>query len=335
MSGSQKNRRPTQRTIAAKAGFSVGTVSRALADDPLIAPETRALVYRIARELGYTPDRAAQRLRTGRSNVIGLILPPHEEILGFGTSLIRGISTVLSGTRYHLVVFPDFDTEQTDAQVQRVVKEGLADGILFSRTEPNDLRVRYLLEEDFPFVCHGRTELASKHAFVDFDNLEFARVAAKGLVAKGASNLAILMPPEGLTFRNHLMQGFMSAVRESGVNYEILDGVTLDSSPTCIEAAIKQRFSMPNRPDGLILPGEMSGLASLAAIQDLGLVMGKDVHVVVKQTSGIFDFVRPRIPSLYEDLTAGGEMMAKLLLRRIAGEPSEDLQFLQAVNETA
>ena len=241
---------------------------------------------------------------------------------------------MLSGTPYHLVVMPDFDMEQSDAQVRRIVREGLADGILFSRTEPNDLRARYLLEADFPFVCHGRTELASKHPFVDFDNLEFARIAVKELVAKGASNLMILMPPEGLTFRNHLMQGFMSAIRESGVKYEILDTVTLGSTPDSIEAAIKQRFARSDRPDGLILPGETSGLASLAAIQDLGLVLGKDVHVVVKQTSGVFDFVRPRVPSLYEDLTAAGEMLANLLLQRIAGEPSENLQFLQPVSET-
>jgi LacI family transcriptional regulator len=329
----QKTQRPTQRTIAEKAGVSVGAVSRALANDPLMAEETRSLVRRIAEEVGYTPDRAAQRLRTGRTQVISLILSPHEEILGYGTSLIRGITSALKDTPYHLVVMPDFGLEEPDTLVRRIVRDGLADGILFSRTEPDDYRVRYLLEADFPFVCHGRTELATQHPFVDFDNFEFARRAAESLVAKGANHLAILLSPRKFTFSNHLLHGFMATVRDSGVKHEIIEGATLDSPSETIEAAIRRRFGEADAPDGLILPGEVSGLAALAAIQDLGLVPGRDVHLVAKQTTGLFGLVRPRVPSLYEDLAAAGETMAGLLLRRLTGEPAATLQSLQPVTE--
>lgn len=71
----QKSRRPTQRTIAEKAGVSVAAVSRALANDPLMAESTRKKIHQIAVDLGYSPDRAAQRLRTGKTNVISLVLP--------------------------------------------------------------------------------------------------------------------------------------------------------------------------------------------------------------------------------------------------------------------
>lgn len=329
----RRTRRPTQRTIAEKAGLSVGAVSRALADDPLIANETRALVRKIAQEVGYTPDRAAQRLRTGRTNVISLILPPHDEILGFGTSLIRGISTVLNGTSYHLVVMPDFGQDQSETLIRRVVRDRLADGILFSRTEVDDRRIRFLLEADFPFVCHGRSELATAHPFVDFDNAEFARKAVRHLVDCGASRLAILLPSRNFTFANHLLQGFMSMVRETGVDHQIIEGVTLDSTPESIETAMRRIYERPGGPDGLIMPGEVSGLAALAAIQDQGLVPGRDVHLVVKQTTGIFDLVRPRVPSLYEDLASAGESLAGLLIRRIAGEQAANLQYVQGAGE--
>ena len=331
----RENARPTQRTIAQKAGMSVATVSRALADDPLMAQETRALVRRIADEIGYVPDRAAQRLRTGRTNVISLILPPHEEILGFGTSMIRGISNVLRDTPYHLVVMPDFGQEAPDHTIRRIVHNGLADGVLFSRTEPDDSRIKYLLEADFPFVSHGRTELATPHPFVDFDNRDFARAAAVSLIEAGAGKLAILLPPQRFTFAHHLLQGFMQVARETGVQHEILDGATLESHPSEIEAAIRKRFQEPDAPDGLILPGETSGLAALAAIQDLGLVPGRDVRLVVKQTAGFFDSVRPRVSSLYEDIAEAGETMARFLLRRIGGEPAAALQFLQPIAKSA
>ena len=72
-----KSKRVTQRNIAKKLGISVAAVSRALADDPLISADTRASVQQVADDMGYVPDRAAQRLRTGRTNVICLILPPN------------------------------------------------------------------------------------------------------------------------------------------------------------------------------------------------------------------------------------------------------------------
>ena len=80
--------RPTQRTIAEITGLAVTTVSRALAGDEKIAERTRHQVAEVAREIGYVPDRAAQRLRTGRSNVIALVLDPHSEILGFSSTKI-------------------------------------------------------------------------------------------------------------------------------------------------------------------------------------------------------------------------------------------------------
>ncbi|OUS39070.1 LacI family transcriptional regulator [Rhodobacterales bacterium 56_14_T64] len=331
MSEPSKTKRPTQRTIAAKMGISVGAVSRALANDPQMAEETRALVQKMAKELGYSPDRAAQRLRTGRTQVINLILPPHEEILGFGTLLIRGISARLENTGYHLVVLPDFGPDKSAEQIQRVVRDRLADGIIFSRTTPDDNRIKFLLEADFPFVSHGRSELATPHPFVDCDNYAFARQAAETLIDRGAKRLGILLPPERFTFRQHLLHGFMTAVRTAGVDYEILDGISLDSDANAISANIQKRFAAPDAPDGLVLPGDVSGLAALAAIQDLGLVPGRDVQLVVKQTSGVFDLVRPKIASLYEDLSEAGEKLADLLLKRIAGAPVSELQYIQPI----
>lgn len=328
-----KGKRTTQRSIAEAVGISVGAVSRALSGDPLISVETRKLVKKTAHDMGYVPDRAAQRLRTGRTSVVSLILPPHEEILGFGTSLVRGISSGLGLTQYHLVVMPNFNVETTDAAVRRIVENGLADGIIISRSEPNDVRIKYLIEKDFPFVSHGRTELATQHPYVDFDNHAFAYHAVKELEAKGADRLMILLPPEHLTFSHHLQHGFMSAVRETGVDYEEMNVVTLDSEPEQIAAAIRARFSAPSPPNGLILPGDTSALAALAALDDIGCRPGKDVHLMVKQTSGVFGFVRPKVLSVFEDIAAAGELMAQFLIKRIDGADVQQLQFVQDIEE--
>lgn len=64
-------------------GLGVTTVSRALKDAPEIGPETRKRVQLIARQIGYRPNRAGVRLRTGKTNVIALVLNTQDEIMGF------------------------------------------------------------------------------------------------------------------------------------------------------------------------------------------------------------------------------------------------------------
>src|SRR5882724_13045484 len=96
--------RPTLKTISEITGLGVTTVSRALKDGPELRSETKARVRAVAAELGYRPDRAGVRLRTGRTFVIGLILDQTVAIAEFERRIILGVSQVLYGTAYHLVV---------------------------------------------------------------------------------------------------------------------------------------------------------------------------------------------------------------------------------------
>ncbi len=322
--------KPTLKTLADLTGLAVTTVSRALADAPQIAFETRQRVRKAAEEIGYLPDRAAQRLRTGRTNVISLVLDPHEEILGYATSMINGLTEALRGTPYHLVITPHFsDTPQIEP-VRHIIRNRMADGIVFTRTEPSDERVKLLLEHDFPFICHGRTELATPHPFVDFDNFQFAYRASQKLIATGARKLCIILPPERFTFAHHMRHGFMTAIREEGIDFDIPSEVTLDSKSDEIRQAFHHRLAASDRPDGIICGGEVSAMAAMAACYDKGLELGKDIGLVAKQTSGLFDQIRPRVETIYEDLAEAGATMGKLLLRRIADHPP--VGELQAVH---
>jgi LacI family transcriptional regulator len=324
----RKSGKPTLRTIADLAGLAVTTVSRALSDDPLINHETRRRIAQIAAEIGYAPDRAAQRLKTGRTNVISVLLDPHEEILGFGTSIMLGITNALAGTPYHLIVMPNFVKSSNVEAVQYIVRNNLADGLIFTRTEPLDPRVRLLIESDFPFVTHGRTEFSTPHAFVDYDNFAFAYEAARRLIAKGRSKLTIILPPSRLTFAQHMRHGFMTAVREAGIACEIPENLDLDSPARAIRDHFRKRASQDDAPDGLICPGEVSAMAAVTGLYEAGRMLGREYDIVAKQTSQLLTDIQPGVDTIYEDLTAAGEHLGRMLLRRIGGESAGSLQLL-------
>jgi LacI family transcriptional regulator len=321
-------RKPTLKTIAGETGLALTTISRALADDPKIAAATRERVARVAVELGYVPDRAAQRLRTGRTNVIALALSPHEEIIGFRGSIIAGLSDALQGTAFHISMMPYTLSDDPLRPIAHIVRNRLADGVVFAGTRPDDDRARLLLDEDFPFVSHGRTALGDRHPWVDYDNAAFAEMAVDRLVTRGRRRIVLIPPRADNTFAAHMAEGFRSAAARHGVATETIPGATLATPADRLHALIGERMRAIDPPDGFICPGEVLAMAVLAALSDGGWRPGKDVDVIAKQTSSVFDQFRPRIDTIYEDLRASGRAIGELLLRRIAGEPPEGLHML-------
>lgn len=321
--------KPTLKTVARMTGFAITTVSRALANDPQIASATRKTIAEAAASIGYLPDRAAQRLRTGRTNVISLVLDPHSEILGFGESLITGIAEVLHGTKYHLTITQYRLGEDPLIPIRYIVRNKLADGVLFARTEPHDARVAMLIEENYPFVTHGRTALG-QHSWVDYDNDEFAFRAVLRLAEKGRRHVGIVPPPSKFSFREHMLAGFARGLAHAGITGNVMESADLSTSPEELSRLATAWFNQPDRPDGFICPGEIPTMAIYAAIFDSGLHIGKDIDLIAKKTSPVFDMFRPKIEMIKESIEVSGRDLARALLAQLSGEPAETLQILQA-----
>ena len=328
MADQRTRERPTLRTIAEETGFAVTTVSRALKDDPRIAAKTRKAVAEAAEKLAYVPDRAAQRLRTGRTKVISVLLNLEHEFIGFADELLGGIIEAFRSTDFAISVMPEFDSPDRLNAIRNIIRNNLADGVILTRTEPFDDRVRLLHEANLPFVTHGRTEFTTPHAWVDFDNEAFARNAVQRLVEQGRSHVLMVMPDTRYTFAQHLRYGFLTAAREAGITFEIPDEVTLETPSEDIADFLQARYSADNPPDGHVCVGEVVAMATLSALHDSGVAPGRDATVLAKQASPTFKHVRPRIETVPEDVRETGRHLGALLLRQINGEPPEGLHTL-------
>ena len=324
--------KPTQQTIAELTGFAVTTVSRALANDPAIAAKTREKVFSTAKAIGYVPDRAAQRLRTGRTNVVSLVLDPHSEILGFGNSMITGIADIVRGTRYHLTVMQYQLGEDPLEPIRFLVRNRQADGILFARTTRQDARAAFLLEQKFPFVTHGRTGLEN-HAWYDYDNHAFARTAVERLAARGCKSIGIVPPSKSYMYHEHMMAGYFEGLQRLGLKPNLSEGFDLNMDADSLHVGIGKWIRSANRPDGIICPGEVSAIVAHSAISDAGLEPNRDIALIAKRTSNIFKYLRPNVDSLHEDIEEAGRIMMRLMLRQLDGEKLQDLQMLAKPDE--
>lgn len=320
--------RPTLKTIAFMTGLGVTTVSRALKDAPEIGAETRKRVQLIAKQIGYRPNRAGVRLRTGKTNVIALVLNTQDEIMGFTSQVIHGVASVLAGTQYHLILTPYFSAKAPIEPIRYIVETGSADGIIFSRTEPDDQRVHYLKEHDFPFATHGRTDAGVDHAYHDFDNHAFAHDMAKRLIGMGRKKLALLAPPGHLTYFRHMVSGFYEAIHDSGASGAPIEAIDLDCSLEDIRAYFSMLMKTDDRPDGIICSGSAAAFAVVSGIEDAGLEIGREVDVVAKQSTQILHWFRPKLIVQEESFKLAGQQLGKAILGAIDGTDVSELQTL-------
>lgn len=325
---SEAEERPTLKTIARMSGLAVPTVSRALNDAPDIGEDTKRRIKEIADRIGYRPNRAGVRLRTGRTNVISLILSTESDMMNHTGRLISSVAAGLRGTPFHLNITPFFPSEDPMAPLRYIVETASADGIILNQIETHDQRVKYLMDRDFPFATHGRTAWCDNHSYYDFDNTEFGRIALEALVAKGRRRIKMLPPPRGQNYSENMIAGAAEAARRSGVEFAFFTETSADASSEEIESVASACLSGANPPDGFIVPSAAASMAVVSAAEDLGLELGHDFDLMSKEATPFLRRFRRNLLTVGEDVRHAGTFLAQAIIHRIHHRDEAPMQRL-------
>ncbi|KAA9006127.1 LacI family transcriptional regulator [Histidinibacterium aquaticum] len=320
--------KPTLKTIAELSGLAVPTVSRALNDAPDIGARTKELVRRIALEIGYVPNRAGVRLRTGRTQVIALIISTEHEIMNHTARMISSIAGGLKGTAFHLNVTPYFPDEDPMRAVRYVVENRLADAVILNQTQPRDPRVAYLRERGFPFATHGRTDWCESHPYFDFDNLVYGRIGTEKLIERGRREIAVLAPPLDQMYSQHIVAGAAEAAKAAGARHMVIEGATTNDHHEKIRAAVHAQVEARPKTDAIISSSASGAMAAVAALEAEGLVLGRDVDVCGKESLPILTLFRPEIVAVQEDVARAGAFLARAAMQAILEPDAPPLQGL-------
>ncbi len=319
----------TLKTIADSLGVSVTTVARALKDGHKIGEATVRKVKEEADRLGYVQNLDGLKLRTGKTLVVMAFLghTTEEEIGDSGSvGLLNGIHSRFVGTGYAVRTVPVTIGESGLEQIEEVVRGRNADGIILDHTRPQDQRVRYLLERDFPFVTFGRTELFSDHAYFDLDNELAAYQGTKSLIDAGYKKIAMLDADEDFLFVKQRMRGYTSALREAGRD--------VDASMIChipLEADVareKTRALVDGGADAIVCVNELVFLGARAACRDALRRDPRSIGFSVRVGTNIGEYLGTPMTASYFSRFEAGWNLADLLLKRIGGADMADCQIV-------
>jgi DNA-binding LacI/PurR family transcriptional regulator len=320
----------TLRDIAQKVGRSITTVSRALHDYSDVSDETKALVRKVADELGYTPNINAQRLQKQRTETIGFVIPTYGPRFTdpFFSEFLAGIGNKAVKLGYDILVSTYPIGEEELSSYRRKVRSNRVDGFIIVRTRRQDARIEYLCDTKVPFVAFGRVEGNCDFPYVDMDNEYGMRLVARHLDKLGHKHIAFIAAPDYLMFAHVRLEGFKLSLQEQGIRLEnsmvVVGNLTQKDGYEQAESLLKR----PNPPTAIVACNDLMALGAISAAQKRGLNVGKDIAIIGFDDIPQAELNNPSLTTLHQPIYKIGSMVCEMLIGCLKGEHLEEQSII-------
>ncbi len=314
--------------VAEALGMTKGTVSRALNGYSDIAEATRLRVRKKADAMGYRPLAQAQGIRTGRTRTLGLVLqtdkPGAER--PFISDFLAGITTAASAEHWTLTVATAAGAAEMAATLERLVQERKSDGFILPRSYADDARVTLLRRMEVPFVLFGRVQDSEDCAWFDILGEEAMRDAVLRLAGHGHERIGFVGGAPEYNFALLREEGFREGMKAAGL--ELDESLILGEAMFYDEgkAAAAKLLAAKRPPTAIVYAVDLAALGAYEAARDAGLEVGEDLSIIAYDGIPEGRWASPQLTTFSVDSKMAGESLARLLIRRIRGEPPEDLR---------
>jgi LacI family transcriptional regulator len=310
--------------LSEKLGLSQTTVSRALNGYPEVSAATKQRVETAAKEFNYHPSTRAKGLATGRALAIGHVIPvstKHEMVNPVFGDFIAGAGETYARNDYEMIL--SIVDDSNEDEIYRSLKFRRAvDGVIVHGPRIDDARIALLKEIGLPFAVHGQvTHCDLPYTFLDVNNRDAFTTATDYLFELGHQRIALINGLEAMDFAYRRRNGYEASLRAHGV---AIDPALMRSSEMTevigYESA-RDLLGTNNPPTAFICASLISALGVRRAIEERGLVMGKDVSVITHDD--MLSYLQnggetPIFTATRSSVRTAGRQLAESLLHAIA-----------------
>ena len=326
----KEQRAKTMADIARLANVSKPTVSRALANSPLVNEKTRDHVIAVAAEHGYAVNRNAQKLRHKRTNTIAVSMDfrsHHENHISdpFMFDLLAGVSEALGDRNQDLLLCAPNHNDPTS--FRQILNERGADGFIILGQGHREAMLKEFARTGAPIVVWGAAAPDANYCVVGSDNYVGGRLAGEYFLDRGRRHFLFV---GDTSFREmHLRrEGLKSIVDESEDDIRLddieLHGFSYDSA---YDAATRYLDVIESRPDAIFTWNDTAAMAFISAFRDAGARVPDDVSVVGYNDIPAAQYFSPPITTIRQDTHQAGRVLAAKLMRIIEGEAPKSAQI--------
>lgn len=303
--------------VAEKAGVSIATVSRVINRSPNVNPETRIKIEKIIKELKYSPNRVAKRLRnrSQSGNLLGVLIPDIQN--PFYVEVLRGIEDVAYKKNYALIVCNFSQDETKEKLYLDLLQSESVDGLIAAPTHDHDQKVINLVRTGLPIVCVDRGLVDVDVDVVLVENRRGAYQAVDYLAKKGYRRIAYISGIPRLPSSREREMGYRDALEANKLPV-LAELIRYGDSRH--ESGVKlcaDLLEMPEPPDAIFTGNNLITLGALETIHKKGLKIPDDVAILGFDDMYWSISLNPPLTAVKQPAYEIGKCAAEQLITRI------------------
>ncbi|MEN1785373.1 MAG: LacI family DNA-binding transcriptional regulator, partial [Bacteroidota bacterium] len=276
----EPSKKTTIHDIAEQLNVTASTVSRALNGNPRISERTRKAVLKTARALNYEPNQVASALRSGKTQLIGMLVPSINR--AFFSSIIKGVEEVANSLDYRVIISQSNEQLQNEESAIRTFLNTRVDGVIASIGK-NTQRFEHfeqVLERGLPLVLFDRTTPLLQTSQVVIDDYQGAYLATSHLIEQGCSRIAHFTTERKIAIYKDRYRGYASALEDHGIplnsalvcsgNLQLEDGQT----------HTKQLIQSGEQFDAIFSASDYAAMGAMQVLKEHHFKIPQDVALV-------------------------------------------------------
>jgi LacI family transcriptional regulator len=314
-------KKTTIQDIADKLDTTASTVSRALQDHPRISDATKKAVRETAKKLHYQPNNVAASLRSGKSNILGVIIPRIDRY--FFASILRGIEEVTNKAGYKIIMSQTHDSTVTEKANIATLLEARVDGILasYALETQNFSHYKDIVDGGIPLILfdrlHETMESYQIEAVILNDYLG-AFKATEHLINQGCNRIAHFAGPQHVSIYKERRRGYEEALKRH--NMAVSDELIFESDVKLHagRALGKKLILLKNIPDAIFSASDYAAGGAMEVLKEHEIKIPEDIAIAGFGNEPFTSFIK--LTTVDQHGKEMGQLTAKLFLDKIGSE---------------
>ena len=271
-----ENPRATIADVARRAGVDRAVVSKVLSDDPnlRVREATRERVHRAAADLHYLPNYHAQRLARARSGAIGLLVPAGNPLL---VPVMAGAEDV--ATERGLLLWTATHEGTLTERYLRLLRGGAVDAALVAGLGADVDAEMLFTDARVPAILVNRRSKGADR-WVILDDERAAKMATKHLIEHGHQRIGLAGGPAGVDTAKRRRRGFLSAMKQAGLEVDPEWIVSADYTPEGGAASVQAFIESARPPTAIVAADANEGLGVWHSLYERGLSVPADISLI-------------------------------------------------------
>jgi LacI family transcriptional regulator len=260
--------------VAKLAGVSIATVSRVINKNPSVKEENRQKVLKAIHQLKFTPSVSAQRLASGKSNVIGLIIPRYEGVFYsfYALELLKGIGTLCDVLKLDLLLHL--------ATVNSQINFSGLGGVIFADIIGNQHQLEEVIAHNIPFIVINRFMQEPNISCIAIDNFKGAKEAVEYLIGLGHKRIAHIAGDLVTQAAQQRLEGYRSALENNGISVNEDYIVKTDYSRGQAIQAAEKLLGLKPPPTAIFAASDSMALEVMNVAAEKGIRIPQDLSII-------------------------------------------------------